>query len=239
MFGVILDGSMWLAAPLALLAGLVSFLSPCVLPLVPGYLGFVSGTAAPRSRVVLGSVLFVAGFTLVFVSLGSIFGSLGSVLYADVAQIVQRILGVIIVLLGVLMVGGFGRLQGSFKLNFTPRTGLIGAPLLGIAFGLGWTPCIGPTLSAVLTLSLDQGTMWRGALLSVFYSIGIGLPFVLLAAGFGWATRSVEVVKRHIRGFNLAGGALLILLGLLMVTGLWATVVTQLQVVFANFVPAI
>lgn len=239
MFDLVLGGSLWMALPIALLAGLVSFLSPCVLPLVPGYLGYVSGIAAPKAKVVLGATLFVAGFTLVFVSLGTVFGSLGSVLFADVAAVVQRILGALIIVLGVVMAGGFGLAQRQFKVNLKPSTGLIGAPLLGIAFGLGWTPCIGPTLSAVLTLSLDEGTALRGALLSIAYSIGIGLPFVLLAAGFGWASRSVAWVKLHIRAFNLAGGALLVILGILMVTGVWSTIVSYLQVVFGAFTPAL
>ena len=239
MTDLILSGSMWLAMPLALVAGLVSFLSPCVLPLVPGYLGYVSGVAASRSRVVLGSVLFVLGFTAVFATLGTMVGGVGSILYADVASIAQRILGVVIIVLGVVMAGGFGFGQRQFKLNISPRAGLIGAPLLGIAFGLGWTPCIGPTLSAVLTLSLDEGTALRGAVLSVLYSLGIGLPFIALAAGFGWATKSVAWVKKHIRAFNLAGGAMLVILGVLMVTGLWNEVVTFSQVVFSGFIPAL
>lgn len=239
MTDLILSGSMWLAMPLALVAGLVSFLSPCVLPLVPGYLGYVSGVAASRSRVVLGSVLFVLGFTAVFATLGTMVGGVGSILYADVASIAQRLLGVVIIVLGVVMAGGFGFGQRQFKLNISPRAGLIGAPLLGIAFGLGWTPCIGPTLSAVLTLSLDEGTALRGAVLSVLYSLGIGLPFIALAAGFGWATKSVAWVKKHIRAFNLAGGAMLVILGVLMVTGLWNEVVTFSQVVFSGFIPAL
>ena len=231
---IVLSGSMLLALPIALLAGIITFLSPCVLPLVPGYLGYVAGSAAPRSRVIAGSLLFVLGFTTVFVSLGVLAGTAG-LLFLSQNSWVQIVLGALVVVFGLVMIGQFKFLQQSVKLPVSPKLGLAGAPLLGVVFALGWTPCIGPTLSAVLVLASDSGDPIRGAVLATVYSLGIGIPFVLIAAGFNWTTKSVGFVKRHIRGFNLFGGGMLVVIGVLLMTGIWGRFIAWIQEVTSGF----
>lgn len=240
---VVFDGALWLALPIALAAGLVSFLSPCVLPLVPGYLGFLGGTVAPRrggsasapgrGRLLGGVLLFIAGFTLVFIAVNVLGGTVGR-FFLEFADPITRVMGVVVILLGLVFIGLFGIAQRTVRPHARSNVGLVGAPLLGIALGIGWTPCIGPTLAAIFSVSWNLGDPGRAALLGLAYSLGLGIPFVLLALGFGWATRSVAFVRRHIRAVNIIGGVLLILLGLAMVTGVWGMLMAALQGVIAS-----
>lgn len=226
---LILGGNLLLAIPMALIAGMASFISPCVLPLVPGYLGFVSGISSTRSRVLLGTMFFILGFSLVFVSFGALFGGLGGIVYASGITWAQRVLGVFVFLFGLVLLGKFDWLQRTVKFQARPGIGLASAGLLGITFGLGWTPCIGPTMAAVLTLASKTGDPAKGALLAFVYALGIGIPFLIIAAGFGWAAKSMAFFKKHIRGFNIAGGVMLMVLGLLLALGWWDRLTAWLQ----------
>ena len=250
------SGSMLLAIPVALVAGLVSFASPCVLPLVPGYLGYLGGmsgaalgqtglgrgtrTAPPagRGRLLAGVGLFVAGFTLVFVAVGTLAGSLGALL-GRWEDPLMRVLGVVVVLMGLAFLGFLPFLQQDRRLHATPTAGLWGAPVLGIVFGLGWAPCIGPTLAAVLALSLDDGSAARGATLSVAYCLGLGLPFLAIALGMQRSSAALTFLRRHRLAISRIGGGLLILIGLALVTGLWGAWTQSLQGLVAGFRPVV
>jgi cytochrome c-type biogenesis protein len=228
------SGSLLLAIPVALIAGLVSFFSPCVIPLLPGYLSYATGLTgadlegARRSRMAIGSILFVLGFTVVFVILGTLSGAVGAWLVTWRREL-TFVLGIVTILLGLAFAGLVPWLQRDWRVHKVPAVGLAAAPLLGFLFGLGWTPCIGPTLAAITTLSINEATAGRGALLSAVYALGLGLPFV--AAGFAYKRMlgAFGFVRRHQVWVMRTGGLMLVAVGVLLVTGWWDQAVTWLQ----------
>ncbi len=269
---VVSSGSLVIAIPLAMLAGLISFASPCVLPLVPGYLSYVTGltgaeleeartasaastavpatstaggaasstpstspaSAAPQARlpvkhrVVLGTLGFILGFSAVFVSYGALFGGLGAQLLAHQDGI-TRVLGVVVIVLGLGFLGLVPSLQREARIHHRPARGMWGAPLLGALFALGWTPCIGPTLAAVQSLAFTEGSAARGALLSVAYCIGLGLPFLVIGLAMERGLEAMAWARRNTRAIQVVGGVSMILLGVLMVTGLWGSLTIAMR----------
>jgi cytochrome c-type biogenesis protein len=233
--GVAASGPMALAVLVAALAGLVSFLSPCVLPLVPGYLSYVTGLAGAdlddgrrRGRVLAGTTLFVAGFAAVFV--------VGSVAAASVGRALQghdrllsTVAGVLIILLGLAFLGAVPGLQRQWRVQRLPAAGLVGAPVFGAVFALSWIPCVGPTLGAVLTLAAVGGSTPRAVLLAVAYCVGLGLPFVAFGLGFRRLLGVFRAVRRNSRWVTRVGGALLVVVGLALVTGAWESFVDWLR----------
>ncbi|MFI9720241.1 cytochrome c biogenesis CcdA family protein [Streptomyces sp. NPDC052396] len=241
----VLSGALLLALPVAVLGGLVSFFSPCVLPLVPGYLSYVTGVSgadmaeARRGRMLAGSSLFVLGFSAVFVSGGALFGYFGNTLQRQ-RETISVVLGALTIVLGLVFMGLLNRFgQREFRFHTRPAVGLAGAPLLGVVFGLGWTPCIGPTLAAANTLALQQGSAGRGALLTGAYCLGLGLPFILAALAFRRALGAFGWIKRHYAWVMRIGGGMLVVVGVLLVTGLWDSMVQDLQTWTNQYTPGI
>jgi cytochrome c-type biogenesis protein len=229
-----LDGSLLLAVPVAMVAGLVSFFSPCVVPLLPGYLSYPTGlsgadlASARRGRMLAGSLLFVLGFSFVFVSFGALFGQVGDWLWEYQHQ-VTVVLGLLTILVGIAFLGAVPWLQRDWRVHRVPAVGLAAAPLLGVLFGLGWTPCIGPTLGAITTLAVNEGSAERGALLSFVYCLGLGLPFVVAALAYRRMLGAIGWVRRHQQWVTRLGGLMLVAVGVLLVTGWWDVLVGDLR----------
>jgi cytochrome c-type biogenesis protein len=239
------SGSLVLAVPVALLAGLISFASPCVLPLVPGYLSYVTGLTgadlgdARRGRLLLGTSMFILGFAAVFVSFGALFGYAGAELIEH-ERTINRVLGVFTILLGLGFLGLVPLMQREFRLlHRAPSASLLAAPVLGVLFGVGWAPCIGPTLGAVQALAFDSASAGRGAFLTFVYSLGLGLPFIGVALGMRRLLGAVSWARAHHLVVTRAGGVMMCVLGILLLSGLWTELSIQMRIWTANFVTVV
>jgi cytochrome c-type biogenesis protein len=243
-FAQSMTGSMLVALPIAVLAGAISFFSPCVVPLLPGYLSYVTGLSAAelgserRGRMLAGTSLFVAGFSAVFILTGVLFGAIGNALLEH-QTLITRILGGVTVVLGLVFLGGFGFLQRDVRVHRVPAVGIAAAPLLGVLFGFGWTPCIGPTLGTVMNLAATQGSSGRGAVLALVFSLGLGIPFIVAALAFRRMLSAVAWVRKHQLLVIRIGGVLMIAVGLLLLTGVWDSMTADLRQWVANFGSAV
>ena len=233
----IMDGFLLTAFPIAVLAGIISFISPCVLPLVPGYLAFAAGFSNSRGKLFLGSVLFVLGFSALFISYGVLFGELGARVAVN-EEIITRVLGVLTILMGVIFLGAFPMMP-TIKPKISTNGGLIGAPLLGFLFGVGWTPCIGPALASVQALAFQESSAVRGAVLSFGYCIGLGLPFIASGVFLDKSEKLRKVLVKSGNKVSKVGGVLLIVIGLLQLTGLWTDLMIEMRSLITDFAPVI
>ena len=233
----IMDGFLLTAFPIAVLAGLISFISPCVLPLVPGYLSFAAGFSRSRGRVFLGSSLFVLGFSALFISYGALFGELGARIATN-EDVITRVLGLLTIVMGVIFLGAFPMMP-TVKPRISTTGGLIGAPILGFLFGVGWTPCIGPALASVQALAFQESSAVRGAVLSLGYCIGLGLPFIASGLFLDKSEKMRKVLVKRGDLVSKIGGALLILIGLLQLTGLWTDLMIEMRSLISDFAPVI